>query len=147
MTSVILAFDLSVASTGVCFPDGHTDTLKPPKLDRNERLTWFATTFDVILEDHRPTLVVIESPFVGSNRRIGLILSELHGVLRERVGRLGLVLQAVPPATLKQAATGKGNATKEQMVARAVELGGDVANDDEADAWLLWFGVRQGWWG
>lgn len=147
MTPRVLAFDLSLASTGVCFPDGRTDTLRPPsKLDRNERLSWFASSFDVIMEDWRPTLVVIESPFMGANRQTGLILSELHGVLRERVGRHGVVLQVVPPSTLKRMATGSGAATKEQMVARARELGADVANDDEADAFLLAHGARAGWW-
>lgn len=148
MTPRILAFDLSTASTGVCFPDGSTDTLKPPaKLDRAARCAWFGSAFDVIFADWCPTLVVVESPFTGSNRQTGHILSELHGVLKDRIGRAGVVWQVVPPSTLKRAATGRGDASKEQMIARARELGADVANDDEADAWLLWHGAREGWWG
>lgn len=52
----------------------------------------------------------------------------------------GIPYEAVPVATLKRHATGKGNATKEAMVTAAKERGWHPVDDNEADAlWLLDF--------
>ena len=67
---------------------------------------------------------------------------KLRDVLRRR--RVPSVV--VPPSLLKRRATGKGNADKAQMMAAARALGWDGDGDDQADAWLLWHGAREGWW-
>lgn len=46
--------------------------------------------------------------------------------------------QAVPVATIKKFATGKGNANKEMMVAAAQQIGFNVDDDNQADALHLW---------
>lgn len=45
--------------------------------------------------------------------------------------------QGVPVGTIKRHATGKGNASKEQVIAAMRALGHPVADDNEADALAL----------
>ena len=65
-------------------------------------------------------------------------LGEVGGIVRTRLFEMGVRFVDAPPSSVKRFATGNGNAPKEQMVARAIELGarGNV-NDDEADAFHL----------
>jgi len=90
-----------------------------------------------------PDLVAVEDYALGSPGRLSLIrLGEVGGVIRTRLFELDTPLVLIPPTSLKRFATGNGNATKEQMVRRAIELGciapgGTAPNDDEADAWHL----------
>lgn len=146
-TPRVLALDCSLRSTGVCYPDGTLDTLCPPKgVTGAERLEWFNQTFAVIFADHRPTRVVYEAPISGG--RTGSIeLHQLYGVLRPHIYQAGAVETPVWPSTLKKKATGKGNASKDDMLLVAVTLGYRPANHDEADAVLLAHGAWEGWWG
>jgi len=144
---LVLAYDLSLAATGVCFPDGSCDTLTPPAgMDDPTRLAWFGESFDVHLADWNPDRIVYETPFVGRFPGTAIALSKLHGVLLDRIGRSRCVWTAVAPASLKFKATGNGQASKDLMVAAAIALGGDIDNDNEADAWLLLYGAQHGWW-
>lgn len=43
-------------------------------------------------------------------------------------------MEVVAPTSLKKAVTGKGNASKEKVIAKIKEMGFEPANDDEADA-------------
>ena len=49
----------------------------------------------------------------------------------------GIPYQGVPVGTIKRHATGKGNASKEQVIAAMRALGHPVADDNEADALAL----------
>lgn len=52
----------------------------------------------------------------------------------------GIPVTGVPVGTLKKAATGKGNASKGDMTAKAKELTGEpIRDDNEADAICLYF--------
>lgn len=68
----------------------------------------------------------------------------LRGVLLESAARLGAEVMSVRTRELKMFATGKGNASKEEMVIAARERGGPqngpIIDDNHADAlWLLWY--------
>ena len=144
----VLAFDLSLTKSGVCYPPGSCDTLKPPpKVTGGERLLWWATTFDILLDDHRPDRVVAEAPFThGAHGKGSIELHKVYGCFEAACAKRGVVVTWVWPSTLKKKATLYGGATKAEMVARAQSFGYDVANDDEADAALLAHGVAAGWW-
>ncbi len=45
--------------------------------------------------------------------------------------------QGVPVGTIKKHATGKGNASKDEMISTAIKLGFNPADDNEADALAL----------
>ena len=62
---------------------------------------------------------------------------EVGGMARCVVYRLGAHLVVCPPWTLKRFATGNGAADKPAMVARAVELGAETDDHNQADAFLL----------
>lgn len=85
-----------------------------------------------------PDLVALEGYALDSPGRLALVrLGELGGVLRCALFDLDVPFVQIPPTSLKRYATGRGNASKEQMEARARELGSACTNHDEADAWLL----------
>lgn len=91
------------------------------------------------LRPPRPDLVVVEDYALAAPGRIALVrLGEIGGIVRTWLFEQDLPVVFVTPSSVKRFATGNGNAKKEQMIARAIELGarGNV-NDDEADAFHL----------
>jgi crossover junction endodeoxyribonuclease RuvC len=139
----IYGLDLSLTGTGIC--DGKTTWLQRSKgvkgaslADRADRLNDLAHR---ILEDLAGAqLVVVEGPAMGSNTghmhdRSGLWWLVVHG-LRGR----GISVVEVPPSCLKRYATGKGNASKGEVIEAVtrrfpeVETGGD---DNRCDALVL----------
>ncbi len=61
----------------------------------------------------------------------------LLGILTAFCEEFGIPYEGVPVGTIKKFWTGKGNADKAAMVAKAVERGHEVDNDNEADALAL----------
>jgi crossover junction endodeoxyribonuclease RuvC len=67
-----------------------------------------------------------------------LNIAEFGGLLRWRLTKLCSDVREVPPSTLKQFATGKGNANKTLMVASLTKrYGVEFSSDDEYDAYGL----------
>ena len=154
----LLALDVSLNSTGVCYPTGQVARLCPPKGARGgERLAWWADTFHQLFATVRPTRLVVEAPVPGNRGRgnSAAKLAELYGILWAELHRYGpCLLTLVPASTLKKQATGNGRADKDAMRSAAMErtIGDDgpeydmirAANDDEIDAWWLWTLTRAG---
>jgi crossover junction endodeoxyribonuclease RuvC len=144
MPTLIAGLDLALGKSGVATPDGALRTVTPAR-----GLEGYARHWDVakaLLEllagdGDRPDVVVLEGYAPGSRGILSTIRSaELGGIVRASLYRNGFVFAEVRPNTLKRWATGNGNATKERMVERAVELGARLSSpkaDDEADAFLL----------
>lgn len=152
MSAVVVGLDLSLTSTGYAVIDadntphvrtgtivskGAKDATLRQRSDRSRSL--LRKVLDVAL---RADLVVIEGPSFGQSRQSGthdraglwwLVVDELlHSGLSAEVVE-------VPPATLKTYATGKGNASKDQVLAAVVRryIQVDVAGNDDADALVL----------
>lgn len=153
----LTALDLSLTASGITHPDGRADTYAPPrKLKGGDRLLWWAETFDVVLADDRPDVVVWERPFLHPGRPAGtMALGGLYGVWLTSLARymrtrstVVQVLEPVPPKSLKKAWTGNGNATKDDMRAEAIERSLDVAglDDNAVDSLALWVLTREGVW-
>lgn len=132
-----MGLDLSLTSTGCCNIKGDCYSLKP-SYKGAERLEWFADTFDALsTAPNRPDLVVLEGYAYGRVNKAHE-LGELGGVVRLALWRAGIPFVVVPPSTLKKYATGKGNASKDQVLIAAVKRSGiEFNNNDEADAWWL----------
>lgn len=64
----------------------------------------------------------------------GGLLGQLTAFCEERA----IPYRGVPVGTIKSFATGKGNASKEAMIAAAKSWGYEPADDNEADAIALW---------
>lgn len=137
--TTVLGIDASLSATGLCWDRSATAALRPPTVERDERLLWFYKAFRNLVEQHLPDLVVIESPFVaGPSRGDSTVkLGELYGVLR--LALRGRRVAWVSPAAIKKLATGKGNATKPDMrLALFKRTALDVNDDNRVDAWWLW---------
>ena len=81
---------------------------------------------------------ITEIYFEEVRRHIGTDAAHVYGAymgaLMQWCEKHEIPYQSVPVGTIKRAATGKGNASKEMMIAAAKEKGFDVADDNQADA-------------
>ena len=89
-----------------------------------------------VLEKFRPDVVAIEEAFFAKNVATSLRLGESRGVALLAASQKKLPIFEYAPREVKQAITGFGQATKEQvqeMVRRLLKLG-EVAQEDASDA-------------
>ena len=138
----VLGLDLSLTCTGVADPDGITRRIRPGARRDATRLAWIRQQLSVDL-DGGIDLAAIEGYSFGSRSSQAHSLGELGGVIRTHLHDQGVAYIAVPPATLKTYATGKGNAGKTAVIIAARDrLGYPGTDDNEADALWLWaFGL------
>ena len=143
----ITAIDPSLAGTGLCrIVDGKVvqlETLKS-KLTGHDRLAWIlAEVYSAAIGlRNRADLVVIEGPSYGSqggqsghHERAGL-----WWLITHKLWGADVPYAVVSPSTLKKYATGKGNASKDDMLIAAIKRWGDVADvrdNNQADALAL----------
>ena len=97
----------------------------------------------------RPDVACVEDIFAGKNAKTALTIGEGRGVALLALARAGIDVHSVPPATIKKAITGNGNAKKAQvqgMVARLLGLAEPPESYDAADALAaaLYLGHRLG---
>lgn len=137
MTPRVVGVDLSLRSTGVA-GRGWVDRVVPPRgLTGLPRLRWIRSA---VLDLVRPAeLVVIE----------GLAFASTTGKAAERAGLWWLTVDSiqaadvpvavVPPACRCRYATGRGNASKDAVLAATIRRYPDVpvTGNDEADALVL----------
>jgi crossover junction endodeoxyribonuclease RuvC len=65
-------------------------------------------------------------------------LGELGGIVRLTLWQRRIPYVDIPPASLKRFATGKGNASKDEVLAAAIRrFEFEGSNNNEADAWIL----------
>jgi len=134
----ILGLDLSLTCTGYATHRA-VNTLQPPaKLRGAERLAWIRTALATLIANVH--VVVLEGYAYGRAKQAHQ-LGELGGVVRLVLHDRGIPFVEVPPAVLKLYATGRGNASKEEMLVAAVKrLGYEGYDNNEADAlWLYTF--------
>lgn len=145
MTPRVLGLDLSLTCTGIAGP-GWTDTITPPAALRGaERMLWIRAA---LLDDYLAGagLVVVEGPSYGSQagQRGHHERAGLWWLIRCALHNLDVPVAVVPPAALKRYATGRGNASKADMLLAAARRFPwfDGSTADEADAlWLAAMGA------
>lgn len=148
---LVVAFDLSLTSTGVADRNGTRRIT--PKTTGPERLAEIRDAVLASCHDHRslddqfccgtghcidlPDLVVLEGYSYGSPNAAHPV-GEMGGVVRLALWEAGLPFEVVSPSTIKAFACGKGNASKDDVLLAAVRrLGYEGGSKDEADAlWL-----------
>lgn len=142
MTPCVVGLDLSLTSTGVATVTATmtaTERVTPPRgCTGTARLRHIRDAVTNRVAGVRPDLVTVEGYSYGSRVTHAHSLGELGGVIRLALTETGVHWVAIPPATLKRYATGRGNADKHEMVAAAIRrLRYDGSSPDEADAlWL-----------
>jgi Holliday junction resolvasome RuvABC endonuclease subunit len=101
---------------------------------------WLAHTLSV----EKPVLVGYEQPSIfGLTTPQTVVKLCCYGPVLEKLCHrrrgLRIPVRQINPSQVKKFWTGKGNARKPDMVARAKKLGFDVSVDDEADGLACWF--------
>ena len=101
-----------------------------------QRLEYLHRTVAEMIEGHAPDLVAVEQVFVDRSPRSALVLGQARGAVLAALGAAGLVVHEFSPSQVKQAVTGSGRATKDQvkrMVSRLLDIE-RVRASDAADA-------------
>lgn len=101
-----------------------------------ERLGELSVRLSEVLEVHAPDCAAIEASFVAANAGTALKLGQARGALISACVVRGIEVFEYSPRSMKQAITGQGGATKEQvqfMVQRLLGLP-ESPQADEADA-------------
>jgi crossover junction endodeoxyribonuclease RuvC len=141
MTPRVVAFDLSLTSTGVADQNG-TRRIRSKKTGE-ERLIeirdavlqacGFAPIVGIL-----PDLVVIEGFSYGSKGSSTVDIGGMGWIVRVALYEAGIPYEVVSPSTIKIFACGKGNAKKDDVLLAAVRrLDYQGNSGDEADAlWL-----------
>lgn len=153
MTCVV-GVDPSLTATGVATGDGATTVATAAAgkqlSARAARIARIVQLLEVAIELAQPlpagpVLVVVEGPSFGQLRQAGEHQrAGLWWAIAASLLAAGHQVVEVPPATLKKAATGKGNATKADMrVAWLQRAGEDLRDDNQVDAqWLRQVGLH-----
>jgi crossover junction endodeoxyribonuclease RuvC len=100
------------------------------------RLGEIASGLREVIEELSPDVVAAEDVFFSKNPRSALALGQARGAALAVAGMSGLRVYAYPPATVKQAVTGRGRAPKEQVERMVCMLLGlrKAPRSDAADA-------------
>lgn len=143
---IVVAFDLSLTSTGVADRNGTRRIT--PKTTGPERLAEIRGAVlaecsrrrgdqPIIDPPYHPDLVVIEGYSYASGNKAHDV-GELGGVVRLALYEAGIRYEVVAPKTLKTYACNNGNASKDDVLLAAVRrLRYEGKSKDEADAlWL-----------
>jgi len=118
--------------------------LRPPRgAAVAQRLEYIYRSVCEVIASHGPDVAAIEQAFVDRSPRSALVLGQARGVALAALGASGLSVHEFNPSQVKQAVTGSGRATKDQvkrMVSRLLGIE-RVRASDAADA--LAVAIRQ----
>ncbi len=102
-----------------------------------ERIFLVGKEVERIITIYKPQRFAIESVFHTNNTKTVLGVSEARGVLLFIASLHNLIISEYTPPQIKNAVTGYGKATKDQvysMVKKLIVLPANVKQDDEIDA-------------
>ncbi|HNB58717.1 MAG TPA: hypothetical protein PK308_00290 [Phycisphaerales bacterium] len=143
----LLALDLSLTGTGWATNGTHgafSGVFGAEDLTGLERIASLRDDCLRLAWKHGPDLVVIEGLVATRFGNASLDLAGLGWAVRLGLHAAGIPYVDVAPTSLKKFATGKGNATKIEVLKEAWKrLGYEGTDDNEADAlWLLHAGLH-----
>jgi crossover junction endodeoxyribonuclease RuvC len=135
----VIGLDLSLTSTGMAIV-GEEFTIQT-KEKGMERIDYIA---DIVLAESSQfsdPYFIIEGYAFAKKGSHAHAQGELGGVIRHAIWKLGWPYVDVPPTVRAKFATGKGNASKSEVVSAVSAKTGKVFEgrgaDDMADAWIL----------
>ena len=98
-------------------------TIRPPvKADMGQRLAVLYDDLSELIRATAPDEMAIEEAFYGVNVKSALVLGQARGAALLCAAHFGLPIGEYAPRKVKLAATGYGNATKEQVQAMVQTL-------------------------
>jgi Holliday junction resolvasome RuvABC endonuclease subunit len=135
----IVGLDLSLTSTGIALPHA-TEALSPKQMGV-ERLIWIRDQIIEKLAVLNGPAVCLEGYSFGSRNSQAHAAGELGGVVRCALWENGFPFVEIPPTCRAKFATGRGNASKSEVVSAISARTGIVWDgkgaDDRCDAWIL----------
>ena len=138
-TVKFMGLDLSLTSTGyACGGDMGTIAVAEKGA---ERLTLIRDAVMLACREHRPDVVILEGYSFASRNSQAHSIGELGGVVRVALHEECIPVVIVPPSSRAKFATGRGNASKMEVVSAVSAKTGLVwtgkGADDICDAWIL----------
>ncbi|MCS7074676.1 MAG: crossover junction endodeoxyribonuclease RuvC [Bacteroidia bacterium] len=112
---------------GVILLDKQTD-------DSFDKLQKIFRRITSIIEEFQPDWLAIEAPFYGVNIQSAIKLGRVQGVVMAAALSKGISVHEYAPRKVKQAITGRGNASKEQVAAMLIQQFPQAASADMLDA-------------
>lgn len=135
----LAGFDLSLTSSGVSI-SGVTRTVSS-RYKGVERLSDLREQFTQICRESQVECAVIEGYSFASRNSQAHSIGELGGVVRLMLFDLGIPYIEIPPTSRAKFATGRGNASKGEVISAISAKTGLVfagaGGNDECDAWVL----------
>ncbi len=101
------------------------------------RLKEIFDSLNEVVREYAPSVMAVEDVFTGKGHRTSMKIGEGRGVVLLCAAVNDLEVHEYPPARVKQAVTGNGRASKEQvraMVARVLGMKSVEGTFDAADA-------------
>ncbi len=102
--------------------------------DQQSKLKEIFLQLQEVIETYLPSHMAIEAPFFGKNVQSMLKLGRAQGVAMAAAMTMGIQITEYSPKKIKQAITGNGNASKEQVCAMLKQRMGLVLEDKYLDA-------------
>lgn len=135
----VIGLDISLTSTGwAC--DNKQGVIAVKSKD-TQRLSDIVNEFTKLLSEINEPLVVLEGYSFASRSGQAFSIGELGGAIRLCLHNLEIPFAVVPPTCRAKFATGRGNASKNEVVSSISAKTGIVwagkGADDMCDAWIL----------
>jgi crossover junction endodeoxyribonuclease RuvC len=108
-----------------------------PKDAFEERLLQIGTEVERIIKKYSPDVLAIEQLFFNTNQKTAMNVAEVIGVINYICRKNNLMSFRYSPLQIKNAVSGYGRSTKEQvakMVPHLIEIKKEIKFDDEYDA-------------
>jgi crossover junction endodeoxyribonuclease RuvC len=136
----ILGIDPSLTSTGLCWADDQYTAISSKGKGIPRLIDLRNWVMDAVYEN-KIDFVCIESYSFSSRNSHAHSLGELGGVIRVALYETNIPWADIPPTSRSKFATGKGNASKNEVVSSISARTGIVWSgkgaDDMCDAWVL----------
>jgi crossover junction endodeoxyribonuclease RuvC len=91
------------------------DVIKPPKGELARRLLHIHNNLLEVIQRNKVEAMAIEDQFFGDNAQTALKTGQARGAALLAAARCGIPVTLYPPARVKMAVVGFGNASKEQV--------------------------------
>jgi Holliday junction resolvasome RuvABC endonuclease subunit len=135
----LMGLDLSLTSTGYCV-NGSAGSISV-KSNGTDRLIEIRDLVGKVVKDNNVSCAIIEGYAFSSRNSQSHSIGELGGVIKTYLQESGIPFVTVPPKCRAKFATGKGNASKNEVIssisARTGIVWSNPGADDKCDAWLL----------
>ena len=139
MSRKLLGLDLSLTSTG--YSCGEAQGVIASKERGVIRLKEVSEAIKKLILELNIEVVILEGYSFASRSGQAFSIGELGGVVRLTLHELGIPYVEVPPTCRAKFATGRGNASKNEVIsavsAKTGIVWGNPGADDKCDAWIL----------